>query len=71
MIKGRKALAVVAGVLAMGFVSQVVTDKIPVNLVQADQGQVSDVNTENISANIDSAEITVNFIRFCLRIFLV
>lgn len=60
MIKGRKALAVVAGVLAMGFVSQVVTDKIPVNLVQADQGQVSDVNTENISANIDSAEITVN-----------
>ena len=60
MIKGRKALAIVAGVLVMGFVSQVISDKVPVTLVQADQGQIADINTENISDTIDSAEITVN-----------
>lgn len=59
IIKGRKALSVVAGVLACGLLAQVISDKLPVNLVQADQGEVSIVSTENISQSTDSAEIKV------------
>lgn len=57
-IKGRKALSVIAGVLGIGLVANVISDKMPVNLVLADQGQVSVVSTEYIS--VDSAEITIN-----------
>jgi len=57
-IKGRKALSVIAGVLGFGLVANIISDKIPVNLVLADQGQVSAVSTEYIS--VDSAEITIN-----------
>ena len=58
VIKGRKALSVIAGVLACGLFAQVISDKLPVNLVQADQGEVSIVSTENVSQSADSAEIT-------------
>jgi len=58
LIKGRKALSVIAGVLGFGLVANIISDKMPVNLVLADQGQVSAVNTEYIS--VDSAEITIN-----------
>ncbi len=57
-VKGRKILAVIAGVLALGLVANVISDRMPVNLVLADQGQVSAANTENISDATDSAEIT-------------
>lgn len=59
-IKGHKALAVIASILACGLVAQVISDKMPVNLVQADQGQVLVVNTENVSESTDNAEITTN-----------
>jgi hypothetical protein len=57
-VKGRKALSVIAGVLGLGLVANVIGDKMPVNLVLADQGQVSAVSTEYIS--VDSAEITID-----------
>ena len=59
-IKGRKALAITASILACGLVAQVISDKMPVNLVQADQGQILVLNTENVSESTDNAEITVN-----------
>lgn len=58
LIKGRKALAITAGVLTFGLIANIISDRMPVNLVQADQGQVSVVNTEYISN--DSAEIAIN-----------
>jgi len=57
-IKGRKTLSVIASVLGIGLVANIISDKMPVNLVLADQGQVSAVSTEYIS--VDSAEITTN-----------
>ena len=57
-IKGRKTLAVIASILGLGLVSQVIIDNVTVNLVQADQGKVSVVSTENITA--ETAEITSN-----------
>ena len=57
-IKGRKALSIVAAVLGLGIVSQVIGDNVPVNLVQADQGQVSIVSTENIPA--ENTEVSSN-----------
>ena len=56
-IKGRKALSIIATVLGLGIISQVIGDNIPVNLVQADQGQISVVSTENIS---ETTEISSN-----------
>jgi hypothetical protein len=59
LIKGRKALAITASVLALGLVAQIITAKAPIALVQADQGEVSIVSTENISQSTDTAEIKV------------
>ncbi|HAM37106.1 MAG: hypothetical protein UR96_C0047G0005 [candidate division WS6 bacterium GW2011_GWC1_36_11] len=58
LVKGRKTLSVIAVVLGTGLVASIISDKMPVNLVLADQGQVSAVSTEYIS--VDSAEITTN-----------
>ncbi len=57
-IKGRKALSIIAVVLGLGVVSQVIGDNVPVNLVQADQGQVSVASTESIS--VETTEISSN-----------
>jgi len=57
-IKGRKTLGVIAGVLGIGLLANIISDRLPVNLVLADQGQVSVASTEYIS--VDSAEITIN-----------
>jgi hypothetical protein len=57
-IKGRKALSIIATLLGLGVISQVIVDNVPINLVQADQGQVSIVSTENIPA--ESTEVSLN-----------
>ena len=60
LIKGRKALAVTAGVLALGLIAQIITDKMPVTLALADQEQVSIASTESISESTDDFEISVD-----------
>ncbi len=62
-IKGRKALSIIAAVLGLGVVSQVIGDNVPVNLVQADQGQISVVSTENISENTEISSNEVADVR--------
>ena len=60
LIKGRKTLAIIAGVLTMGLTAQIITAKMPTTIAQAgDNGDTSIVNTEDIAQSTDTAEVKV------------
>lgn len=59
VIKGRQALSIVAGVLFCALIAQTMSEKVPVNLVQANQEELSIINDRSTQEQILPTNILI------------